>query len=360
MAEADERHELRSGRISGTATLRRMRSAGWDELQAACVGDPLRRLAWLQAWMGEIGHDVEPRCLIVDRRRTPVAIAALECASRGGVKVVRHMGQDDAWFDIRPPARDDAALRALLTTISAEPGDVLDLDGWPADEDTETALRETLPGVRISPRSTWRLPVADPPRSVRKRRKEVGRTRRRAAERGVTLVENWSDDSAAIRQRIGALLDFHAVHFPRDEPNLLAGPGPRRRFSERAISAMADEGRVRLAEVKTDGGTLVAWDLAVVGERGRAVAYAGAFDRSLDNLAGLGWVSMMSMVDALAEEGVEELDFGPGPAAYKDLVAREVPLLRATAPLSRRGRLALAAHRARTALRARRSSRLTK
>lgn len=69
----------------------------------------------------------------------------------------------------------------------------------------------------------------------------------------------------------------------------------------------------------------------------------------------LGWISMLAMVDALGAEGVEIVDFGPGPAPYKNLISRAVPLVRVTAPLSRRGRVVLSAHRAVGAVRERRS-----
>ena len=349
---------LRSSRASGGMALERLTGAGWDRLVAARPpADPLRRIAWLGAWLAEAGHGVEPGCVIVDRGRVPVAAAPLETVSRGGLRMVRHLGQGDAWFHIEPPAADDAARHTLLAAIAAEPGDILVLDGFGADEGTLAALRSAIPRVRLSLGETWRLTISEPPRALRKRRKEAGRAMRRAAERGVSLSTHWSTDWSAIAPRIGALLDFHAAHFPGEGVNLLAAPGTRRRLAERAIAAMGAEGRVRLAEVRVEGGSLVAWDLAFVGEGGSAVAYAGAFDRAREDLMTLGWISMLSMVEALREEGVEIVDFGPGPAPYKNLISSSVPLVRATAPLSRRGQAALGAHRLVQAVRGRRPTR---
>jgi CelD/BcsL family acetyltransferase involved in cellulose biosynthesis len=338
--------DARTSRVVGDAVLPCLARAGWDALAGARrPADPLRRIAWLEAWRKEAGAGVEPRCVIVDRGRTPVAAAPLERVSRGGVRLVRHLGQGDAWFHIAPPAEDAAALATLLAAVAAEPGDILQLDGFAADDETADALRGAIPGVRLTTGETWRLETADPPRSVRKRRKEAGRAQRRAAERGISLTVDVTDDWEVVAARVPELLDLHAVHFPGEGPNLLAGPGVRRRFTERALAAMGAERRVRLAEVRITGGSLAAWDLALVGAAGTAVAYAGAFDRGRDDVTMLGWISMLAMVEALEAEGVELVDFGPGPAPYKDLISRAVPLVRATAPLSRRGRAALLAHR---------------
>lgn len=339
-------------RSTGDAALDRLADAGWDDLVATRrVADPLRRIAWLRAWLREAAGAVEPRAVVVDRDGEVVAAAALECTRRGGLDVVRTLGQADAWFDIAPPARDHIALHALLAEIAREPGDILMLDGCPADPDTVATLRAAIPGVRIVPHETWRLEIADPPRSVRKRRKEARRAVRRAAEQGTEMHLEWITDWADIGPRLGALLDFHARNFPGDGPNLLAGPGVRRRFAEAAIPALGAEGRARLVEVRSGDGDLLAWDLAFRGDGPSAVAYAGAFDRSRDDLMTLGWISMLHMVERLQEEGVEVVDFGPGPAAYKDLISRSVPLVRAVAPLSFRGRVALAGHRAAAAVR---------
>ncbi len=333
-------------RTAGPEALRALAAAGWDDLVGGMSpADPLRRIAWLEVWLREAAAGAQPRALVVERDGVTVGAAALESHRRGGLRVVRHLGQGDAWFHIQPPAIDDAAFAELLAAIAREQGDILMLDGLPAGPETEALLRSTLPGVRLEAAETWRLTIADPPRSVRKRRKEAGRARRRAAERGVTMSVDWTTDWAAIEPRLGDLLDFHAANFPGDGPNLLAGAGARRRFAETAIPALGAEGRARLSEVRGDG-RLLAWDLAFVGDGGSAVAYAGAFDRSREDLMMLGWISMLGMVEALAAEGVEVVDFGPGPAPYKDLISRSVPLVRAIAPLSPLGRVALTAHRA--------------
>ena len=361
MTTTDHPDRARLSRISGEGVIDTLAGAGWDDLPAGNgPADPLRRTAWLRAWRGGPGAGVEPRCVIVDRARSVVAAGPLEVVTRRGLRIVRHLGQGDAWFHIEPPAVDDRARELMLSAIAVEPGDILLLDGFSADPDTTDALRSSIRGAQLTPTETWRLSVAEPPRSMRKRRKEAGRAQRRAAERGVAVNVSVTSSWGEIDSRLHALLDFHRDHFAGDGPNLLAGPGTRRRFAQAGISALGAEGRARLVEVTLKDGPVVAWDLAFVGDGHNAVAYAGAFDRSREDIGALGWISMSRAIEALDEEGVEMIDFGPGPAPYKDLISTSVPLVRVTAPLSARGRVALAGRRAATspaAIRARRALR---
>lgn len=332
-----------TARIAGDAALDRLAGAGYEDLLDACApADPLRRLGWLRAWRRTAGRDVEPRAVLVDRGRVLVAAAPLEAARRAGLTVVRHLAHSEAWFDPAPPARDGDARVELLRAAAAEPGDVLLLDGLPATPDWSRAVAEAVPAGRLAERPpAWRLTLAEPPRSMRKRRKEAGRSRRRAAERGVSLSTTVTRSWDEIAPRLDDLLAFQHRNFPGPGLNLLAAPGPRREFARAGIAALGGEGRARLVEVRDGAGALAAFDLALVDGAG-AVAYAGAFDRARDDVDGLGWISMLALVEALGEEGVEVVDFGAGPAAYKDLIAVPVPLVRAVAPLSRRGRAALA------------------
>ena len=334
-----------TARIAGDAALDRLADAGYEDLLDACgPADPLRRLGWLRAWRRTAGRDVEPRTVLVDRDRALVAAAPLEAARRGGLVIVRHLAHADAWFDPAPPARDEEARLELLRAVAAEPGDVLLLDGLPATPEWSRAVADAVPGARLAERPpAWRLTLAEPPRSMRKRRKEAGRSRRRAAERGVSLSTTVARAWEEIAPRLDDLLAFQHRNFPGPEPNQLAAPGPRRELARAGIAALGGEGRARLVEVRDGAGALAAFDLALVDGAG-AVAYAGAFDRARDDVDGLGWISMLSLVEVLGEEGVEVVDFGAGPAAYKDLIAVPVPLVRAVAPRSRRGRATLAGH----------------
>lgn len=342
MTAPEGRDGYHVSRTDGDLALEHLARAGWDTLLShSSPRDPVRAMTWLSTWRSIPGAGAAASAVLVDRDRRLVAAAPLERVSRGGLRVVQHLAQGDAWFHIEPPARDDAARRTLLEAVAAEPGDILLLDGFRGDEATAELLHAAIPRVRLIRAVTWRLTLAEPPRSMRKRRKEAGRAQRRARERGTELTVSGTGDWSRIGPRLEHLLDFHAAHFPGDGLNKLAGPGVRREFARAGISALGEQGAVRLVEVTTGDGAMVAFDLAFVAGDD-AVAYTGAFDRSRPELRDLGWISVLAMIELLGEDGVATLDFGPGPAAYKDLVASEVPLLRAMAPLSAAGRAALA------------------
>lgn len=332
-------------RAEGGSALDLLEAHGWDDLaRTGRFRDPLRSASWLRLWAERWSGGVTPRAVVVVRDGRAVAAAPLEVRRRGGLRVVRHLAHADAWFHAEPPARDAAARSRLMQALAAERGDILLLDGMPDDEATVAAVRACLPGARITPGETWRLRTAAPPRSVRKRRKEVRRAVRRAADQGVEVTTAWYAAWDDIAPRVDGLLEFHHRHFPDEMgENQLAAPGERRAYVADAIARMGREGRVRLAEVRLDGDALAAWDMAFVGDDGCAVAYAGAFDRGRTDLLNLGWISMLEMVERLTEEGVEVIDFGSWPAPYKDLISEPVPIMRVVAPLSARGRAALAA-----------------
>jgi len=331
-------------RAAGPSAFELLAGAGWDALVARCgVHDPLRTTAWLRLWAERASAGAQPRAVAVLRDGVLVAGAPLEVTRRGGLRVLRHMGQGDAWFHIAPPADDAGARGDLLRAVAAEDADILLLDGLPGDDATRDVVREAIPGAEIVEGETWRLTTASPPRSVRKRRKEARRAVRRAADQGIELTVRWWDRWEDIGPRVPELLEFHHRHFPADTRNQLAEPGARRDYVADAIAVLGTEGRARLAEVRVGEHELAAWDLAFVGDDGTAVAYAGAFDRSRTDLMTLGWISMLEMVDRLTEEGISTVDFGAGPAPYKDLIAEPVPTIRVVAPLSRRGRAGLAA-----------------
>ena len=334
---------VRVTRHAGADADAALAAAGHDDLLAAqAEPDPTRRLSWQSAWRRTVGAASDPLTLVARRNGDVVGVLALERVRTKGLRVVRFRGQADPWFSTEPAARDDAARTALLAAAAAERGDLLQLDGLAGGPEAVEGLRTAIPRARISEMTTWRLRPDDPPRPMRKRRKEVRRAIRRAADQGIELTTAATADAAEIRRRLPALLDFHAAHFAGEGDNKLLEPAERRRFAEEGIGALADEGAVRVVEVRTEDGTLVAFDLALF-HGTSAIAYAGAFDRTRDDLPSLGWVSMLAMTDLLEGEGATVIDFGAGEAPYKALIARPATLTRALAPLSAPGRIALAA-----------------
>ena len=142
--------------------------------------------------------------------------------------------------------------------------------------------------------------------------------------------------------RLDDLLDFHAIHFDRDEENGFAGPDARP-FTTMALADICRDD-LRLVEVRDHEGALVAFDLAIVAG-GYAISYSGGLDRE-SGLPNLGWISVMAILEDLEGEGVEVVDFGPNSAGYKSLIADPAAFEQLYVPLTARARVALVLHRA--------------
>jgi CelD/BcsL family acetyltransferase involved in cellulose biosynthesis len=334
---------------TGESALDVLREEGWDELLAAAPSpDPTRRAGWLEAWHRH--RNPEARAAVVAVRRDGELVAALPLilSNGGGLRRARHLGADGPWMSLEPPSRDAEARRRLFAALVEVPADLVILDGLEAEG--AVAARDVLPGAHgVSAGPGFRLHVDSPPRSMRKRRKEVRRGLRRAEDAGRPLSTRAFSGAAEVVPRLDAIMDFHARHFDRDPPNGFAGPEARE-FTRRALGGVcADD--LRLVEVRDHEDRLVAFDLAIVsGEY--ASSYSGALDRE-SGLPNLGWISVLALIESLAEEGVKVVDFGPESAGYKSLIADPVPFERLYAPLTAKGRAALAARRAKTWLRGR-------
>jgi CelD/BcsL family acetyltransferase involved in cellulose biosynthesis len=109
----------------------------------------------------------------------------------------------------------------------------------------------------------------------------------------------------------------------------------------RAVEALGREGRARLVRLDV-GERLGAFHLALVWGT-RAVVYKTAFDRGLAGLPGLGWSSLLALIDRLAAEGVRSIDLGPWGGAYKSHVADAEATVTLRLPLSPAGRIYLMA-----------------
>ncbi len=333
---------------TGEDALAILAERGWDALVAETPHpDPTRRAAWMTAWREQRSPAGQALAITVQRDGALVAAAPLVITNGGSLSRVRLLGADGPWFNLEPPARDDAARKALFSAMRDLPGDLLMLEGIEQEGASASCARELLPSGPVVPTSDgFRLTIAEPPKSMRKRRKEVRRGLRRAEDAGRPL-SSAAYRGAEVLPRLDGLLDFHAEHFDRDGVNGLAGEEARP-FTRHALGDLTSDD-LRLIEVRDHEAQLVAFDIAIV-SGSYAASYAGALDRA-SGLPNLGWISVMALIDSLELEGVEIVDFGAESEAYKGLIAREVPLCRVYAPISRRGRFALFARRARGLLR---------
>lgn len=331
----------------GHGALPSLARAGWDELldRAGC-GDPLRRMAVL-ALPDPSARRAVPRAIVVSRDGTTVAAAALGARRGRGLTTVGHLGDQANWFDPAPPAVDEAARAALVEALLEQPGDLLLLDELPGDGEFVRAIAARRPDAQIlEGPATFRIAPGTERRrrSLSARRREVGRLTRRAAERGTPLAVTAEGSWEAIRAQLPELLAMQEAAWKGRDPDDFTGTSQGRSFVAAAITALGTEGRVRLVRVEV-GGRLAAFHLALVSGR-RAILYKTAFDRTLTGLPGLGWCSLLAMIDRLEAEGVTDIDLGPWGGGYKAHIADPEPTVTIRLALSAPGRAYLVAARA--------------
>jgi CelD/BcsL family acetyltransferase involved in cellulose biosynthesis len=324
--------------------------AGWDDLLAAAgQRDPLRRSAVLALPDPAGDRAAVPRAVLVERGGRAVAAAALGVGRERGLVTVRHLGHAPNWFDPEPPAVDEEARAALVEALLSQPGDLLMLEELAEEGPLAGALADgSRPEIEVIPGPwTFRVRVADRRSHTARRRREARRLARRAADRGTPVVVRASGQWDRIRIHLHDLIDLQAESWEGREPDAFTGTFAGRRHVRRTIRALGAEGRARLVRVDV-GPRLAAFHLAFVWGT-RAVIYKTAFDRRLRGLPGLGWCSLLSILDLLAAEGVRWVDLGPGGDAYKAHIAEPEATLSVRAPLSPVGRVYMLAANARHA-----------
>ena len=181
---------------TGEQALRALQGGQWDRLRAdAPHPDPTRSGAWISAWWEHGAREGEPAVVVVERAGEWVAALPLELYRSGPLRRARHLGSDGPWMNLEPPARDDDARRALLGALSDVEVDLVTLDGVEVDGPTAVAAEQVSSLRRVTSNPGFRLEIASPPRSMRKRRKEVRRGLRRAEDAGRPLsTESFRGD----------------------------------------------------------------------------------------------------------------------------------------------------------------------
>jgi hypothetical protein len=329
--------------IDGPAALSALAEAGWDDLLARAGGrDPLRRSAVLTLPDPAGERAAVPRLVLAERGGRAVAGAALGVGRERGLVTVRHLGHAPNWFDPEPPAEDEEARAALAEALAAQPGDLLVLEELAEEGPLAGAIAGRRGDVELIPGPwTFRIATGSRRMGAAPRRREARRLARRAAERGTPVRIAATADWPAIDRQLDELLGMQARAWRDRDPDAFTGTPEGLAFVRRAVEALGREGRARLVRLDV-GERLGAFHLALVWGT-RAVVYKTAFDRGLAGLPGLGWSSLLALIDRLAAEGVRSIDLGPWGGAYKSHVADAEATVTLRLPLSPAGRIYLMA-----------------
>jgi CelD/BcsL family acetyltransferase involved in cellulose biosynthesis len=339
--------------VDGPAAFEALRAAGWDELLDR-VGprDPLRRLAVL-GLRDDMGASRSPRALVVERAGEAVAAAALSVGRERGLRVVRHLGNLVNWYAPEPPAVDADALGDLAASLANQPGDLLTLAEITRSHPIVSALARTRADVEIIPEpSTFRVDLREALPRLAKRRREARRLGRRAAELGSPMRTAVSGDGSTIAGWLDEMMALAVRSWRGRAPEPYTRFEAGRDYTRRAVLALASEGRARASRVDL-GARMASFHVAGVwGDY--SVIYRSATERSLSGLpGGIGWASLLAILESLASEGVRWADMGHGGEDYKRHLAPPTPLAAVRLPLSAAGSLYLRAAAARRACRSR-------
>lgn len=337
---------------------------GWDEVRAARhswdalvdaqpFADPTRRLGWLEAWWAAFGATRRrPRAqfVVVQRDGRVVAGAALMVERLpGGMRLVRHLGTSPHWFDPEPLVApgDGPARAALVAGLLRVPADLLALEDLSARGAIATEWRAHAGALLEQGEHRQRLVAATPPK-LRRRRKETRRLMRRVEEAGRPVQIELTCERDTIVGRLPEICDLiDRVWRPVGDGSDVIDP-PGRLYLSRAVRSLPADGAL-LVTVAVQG-RLAAFDL-VLRAGADAVMFRGSWDPASE-APGSGWASMLAGVDHLLAEQCRAIDLGKFAWEYKRSLASGEPdeLVTAIRVRGWRGRLALAAWRARPQL----------
>jgi GNAT acetyltransferase-like protein len=332
-------------RFEGPDALERMADLGWDEL---VLGRPAPDVTRTAGWLAAATDGRERsglRALGVVRGGRLAAGILLSRWRRLGLSFLGDFGRNGTWYDLTPPAEDEEARAGLLEALAGERANLLVLSGVERGSSYEHALLTAFPGALLEPSSfAYRLAFASPPKQLRDRRRAARAAHRRAADGGEPLTVDWVTRWPDVEAELEGVLDLHRANFRDESVNGLSAPAARGRTLA-VLAESGQAGRVRMMLARR-GGRPVAFNITLV-EGGHALAFATGFDRKED-VPQLGWAATMATLEALQGEGVETMDLGPGPAdSYKRQLSDRIGRGSVIVPLSRLGRMAVAARRLR-------------
>jgi CelD/BcsL family acetyltransferase involved in cellulose biosynthesis len=331
----------------------------WDGLVRAMPRpSPFLLHGWLSTWWEHHGDGAQLRVLVARRDGRLEGALPLCVRRRGGVSVLRFLGEgDSALADVLlAPGADPALAARLGEAAAAVPHDLADLFGLPAGSRLEAALGARR--LRLVPRAeapvlelddgwdaVYRAKYSSKTRNTHKRRQ------RQLAELGEVSVE-MADDGAALEEAFR----LHELRW-RDRPEASGFATPAgRRFHHDALRALAPLGVPRIVLLRV-GGRAIACNYFMLLE-GRMYFHELAFDPELGRFSP-GLVTTLEAIGAAAAAGARRVEFLGGQERYKlELADRLEPLYQGLGlQASWRGRAAL--HGRAAALAARRALKRT-
>ena len=293
-------------------------SAEWGALLERSIcnrafGSPRWFLAWCRlepAW--------RPHVWVARRGGVLAGVLPLVCPVEGGAAFFPGELSD---YNDAVAARGDLAVSAGLLRAALASGPGIDLHPVRTDSNLALALRALEPSRdRASPLAAVGLLTCsyadlsggyDAYLATRtsKFRNNLQRARRRAAERGLEVVE-LEPRSFAPSELPRAFLELHGRRFPEScftSPRELA-------FAEQVLPGLFADRALRAFAV-FDGGRMIAISLCAVGDRSLGVWNGGLLPEALDRAPGK--LLIDAEIRQACAEGLEELDFLRGDEDYK-------------------------------------------
>lgn len=339
---------LRSGAQSVKAALHRISGTG--------LSSPFQSLAWVSAWIDQIGTGRACEHLVVEVRDSqtgaPALVLPLVRRIAKGVRMIElpDFGMADYGGPVIAPEfqPDMQAMNQLWSRILAilPPADVLRLNKMPEKIGAASNPLVMLTGVRRNAQSAWGTALGAPPIDFaalgmpKKRTRELNNRMKRLQEIGT--VEFRTAGTEEDRDRF-----FEAMCAQRTKrfeglgrPNSLSRPDIRAFF--RAMLTPGADAAPAVIQAMTVNNQIVATGYGLVGQKTFCVIFP-TFDA--ENWGGYspGLQYFRFAMAWACEQGLPYFDFTLGSEQYKsEFGATEVPLFELYQPLSLKGRAATA------------------
>ncbi|MDQ1446365.1 MAG: hypothetical protein QOI20_2829 [Acidimicrobiaceae bacterium] len=306
--------------------------AALDDLLDAVDAPVTARRPWLATWV-DASLDAEPWLVWLPGSDGRMEAAALLARSRrrlAGASILGlgHGTSDrSVCFPSRTPAAAIALAAAVADALSREHGPwSLVVEQQPADDPAVVALARLLrparaeagdgcPVLRVEGRA-----LSD--YSTKKTRRDVRQARERIEAEGRTVSVDRLVDRTAIERALPEAIDLHRRRDHAAGRRSDLDHPARRAFYERAVALHAERGEVELWLVRIDG-VLAAYDVAFIDGRAYRI-WDGRIAPDLTRFAP-GHLSRQAIVErALADPGIDQIDWMRGVQSYKQELARSV------------------------------------